>query len=302
MDDSKPRGVSVNSGTVPGTDQDQQEKRNGQPWRFSNREAMENNEHRIGTWKGLTLMRERAGSSRGVHRHDLHMLRLQTHGTTITEWRSQTHSGITVLQPGSLAVFAANARHGSCNSRPQRPEEDTEQIVALVTDTMLQEAAEAALLRAGGVRLQEKRIFRDLPLERMVWALHDAGVQKGPAGLLVGEMLSSAIALHLIGNHASGPAAVALKGGIPRHLLRRVLDYVEGHLEEDLSLSSLAKEATMSIFHFSRAFRQSTGQSPYLIVSVLVLLTRKVESVWVVFTAGVLELAASSIHLVQRLP
>jgi AraC family transcriptional regulator len=31
----------------------------------------------------------------------------------------------------------------------------------------------------------------------------------------------------------------------------------------DLSLSSLAQEATMSVFHFSRAFRQSTGQSRY---------------------------------------
>ena len=229
----------------------------------SNREAMEINDHRIGSWNGLTLMREREGSSRGVHRHDLHMLRLQTHGTIITRWRSQTDSGTTVLQPGNLAVFAANARHGSCISRPQRQEEVTEQIIALVTDAMLQEAAEAALLRAGSVRLAEKRVFRDLPLERLVWALRDAGVQKGPAGSLVGEMLSSAIAFHLIGNHVSGPSAVMHRGGIPRHQLRRVLDYVEGHLEEDISLSSLAKEAGMSLFHFSRAFRQSTDQSPY---------------------------------------
>jgi AraC-like DNA-binding protein len=224
---------------------------------------MEDNDHRIGSWSGLTLMRERGDSSRGVHRHDLHMLLLQTHGTTITKWRSQTDSGTTVLQPGSLAVFAANARHGTCASRPQKQEEETEQIVALVTDAMLQEAAEAALLPAGSVHLEEKRIFRDLPLERLVWALRDAGVQQGPAGRLIGEMLSSAIALHLIGNHVSGRPAAMHHGGIPRHQLRRVLEYVEGHLEEDLSLSLLAKEATMSIFHFSRAFRQSTGQSPY---------------------------------------
>ena len=84
----------------------------GRPVPLSNREAMENNDHRIGSWNGLTLMRERGDSSRGVHRHDLHMLRMQSHGTTITKWRSQTDSGTTVLQPGSLAVFAANARHG----------------------------------------------------------------------------------------------------------------------------------------------------------------------------------------------
>ena len=45
-----------------------------------------------------------------------------------------------------------------------------------------------------------------------------------------------------------------------------------------------------------------TRTTPGPVGIVLVLLTRKVESVWVVLTAGALELAASSIHLVQRLP
>jgi AraC family transcriptional regulator len=85
------------------------------------------------------------------------------------------------------------------------------------------------------------------------------GLQQSHADSLVGEMLSSAIALHLVGHYASVTAVIAHKGGIPRHLLRRLLDFIEGHLEHDLSLSSLADEAAMSIFHFSGAFRQSTG-------------------------------------------
>jgi AraC family transcriptional regulator len=281
MDDPKPLEVSMNDGTVPGIDPNEQEKRNGLPCAASNREAMENNDHRIGSWNGLTLMRESGDSSRGAHRHDLHMLRLQTHGTTITKWRSRADSGTTVLRPGSLAVFAANARHGSCNSRPRQPEEKSENIVALVTDTMLQAAGEAALLQAGSIRLQEKRVFRDPPLERMVCALRDTGMHQSPVGPLVGEMLSSAIALHLVGHHASIPEVVAHKGGIPRPQLRRVLDYVESYLEEDVSLSSLAREAAMSIFHFSRAFRQSTGQSPYQYV-----LHRRIERAKVLLRAG----------------
>lgn len=94
-------------------------------------------------------------------------------------------------------------------------------------------------------------------------------------------MLSSAIELHLIGNHVSGPSAVMHRGGIPKHQLRRVFDYVEGHLEEDLSLSSLAKEAAMSLFHFSRAFRQSTGQSPYQYA-----LHRRIERAKVLLRSG----------------
>jgi AraC family transcriptional regulator len=209
------------------------------------------------------------------------MLRLQTRGTTITKWRNKTDSGTTVLPPGSLAIFAAKARHGTCASQPQRQDEVTEQIVVLMTDTLLQEAAQTALPRAGSVHLQEKRIFRDLPLERLLWALHDAGTQKSLAGTLVGEMLSSAIALHLIGNHVSAPPAAISSGGIPRHQLRHVLDYVEGHLEENLSLSSLAKEAAMSLFHFSRAFRQSMDQSPYQYV-----LHRRIEHAKILLRSG----------------
>src|ERR1700761_8480598 len=114
---------------------------------------MDNYDHRIGSWNGLTLMCERGGSVRGVHRHDLHMLRLQTRGTTITKWRNKTDSGTTVLPPGSLAIFAAKARHGTCASQPQRQDEVTEQIVVLMTDTLLQEAAQTALPRAGSVHL-----------------------------------------------------------------------------------------------------------------------------------------------------
>jgi AraC family transcriptional regulator len=233
---------------------------------------MEQNDLQIGSWNGLTLVRELAGSSRGSHRHQFHMLRLQTRGATITEWRSLGDAGTTVLRPGNLAFFTASARHGTCNSRPHRSEEPNEQIVALISETMLQQAIEIASVTPECVRLEDKRIFRDRPLEHMVWALRDVGMQKSSTRRLLGETLSNAIALHLIGNHSSGSVAKDHKGGIPGPRLRHVLDYVEEHLEGDLSLSSLATEATMTVFHFSRAFRQSTGQSPYQYV-----LQRRIE-------------------------
>jgi len=223
---------------------------------------MEENHRRIGSWNGLTLMHELGGSTQGAHRHEFHMLRLQTRGTTVTEWRSQGETGSTVFQPGTLAVFPANVRHGTCNSRPYRSENPIEQIVALVSDTMLQQAVQIASLPATGVHLREQRTFRDRPLEHMIWALRGVEMQSS-TGLLLGETLSNAIVLHLLGNHSSVPTAMGHKGGIPTPRLRRVLDYVEDHLEGDLSLTPLAAEAGMSVFHFSRAFRQSTGQSPY---------------------------------------
>jgi AraC family transcriptional regulator len=41
-----------------------------------------------------------------------------------------------------------------------------------------------------------------------------------------------------------------------------VLDYIERHKREDLTIDSLAAAVFLSKYHFSRAFRAATGTSP----------------------------------------
>jgi AraC family transcriptional regulator len=50
--------------------------------------------------------------------------------------------------------------------------------------------------------------------------------------------------------------------GLSPQCLQRVRDYVEGHLDEDLSLTVLADIACLSPYHFSRSFKQATGVGP----------------------------------------
>lgn len=45
--------------------------------------------------------------------------------------------------------------------------------------------------------------------------------------------------------------------------LRRAVDYIEAHLDCDFSLTTLAREATMSRYHFARAFKAAFGQPPH---------------------------------------
>jgi len=45
--------------------------------------------------------------------------------------------------------------------------------------------------------------------------------------------------------------------------LQRVLEFVEANLETDISVDDLASVALVSKFHFSRAFRRATGQTPH---------------------------------------
>jgi AraC family transcriptional regulator len=55
-------------------------------------------------------------------------------------------------------------------------------------------------------------------------------------------------------------------GGLPLNRLRRVLEYIDSHLGDELSLAKLAAISGFSANHFASAFKASTGLSPRRLV------------------------------------
>ena len=53
------------------------------------------------------------------------------------------------------------------------------------------------------------------------------------------------------------------RGGLAPGALRRVMEYIDLHLCEDLALETLAAHAGLSTYHFARAFKQSVGMPPH---------------------------------------
>ncbi|HZC94642.1 MAG TPA: AraC family transcriptional regulator [Bradyrhizobium sp.] len=58
-------------------------------------------------------------------------------------------------------------------------------------------------------------------------------------------------------------AARPLRGGLPVWQQKRVADFIEEHLAEEISLAALAEFADLSLYHFARAFTQSFGMPPH---------------------------------------
>src|SRR3546814_19352397 len=54
-----------------------------------------------------------------------------------------------------------------------------------------------------------------------------------------------------------------MRGGLGAARLHRVIDYIEAHLSDDLSVRELATIAGLSAHHFGLAFRQSIGHPPH---------------------------------------
>jgi AraC family transcriptional regulator len=92
-----------------------------------------------------------------------------------------------------------------------------------------------------------------------------SGVQSAAAlDRMYGEALSTALAVHLLREYgATAPGPKRQYGRLPRKKLARALEYVQDQLEADLTVSGIAQAVGMSPDHFTRQFKESTGQSPY---------------------------------------
>jgi AraC family transcriptional regulator len=59
------------------------------------------------------------------------------------------------------------------------------------------------------------------------------------------------------------PSVKPLRGGLPVWRQKRVAEFIEEHLAEEISLAVLAELADLSLHHFARAFTQSFGVPPH---------------------------------------
>lgn len=76
-------------------------------------------------------------------------------------------------------------------------------------------------------------------------------------------------AVSLASNLAAHPAASSpqhVVGGLSLLQLRRVADFIETHLADDIDIGRLASVAGLSLWHFARAFKISTRVTPHQFV------------------------------------
>lgn len=86
----------------------------------------------------------------------------------------------------------------------------------------------------------------------------------GLGGKLYIESLTNLLAVHLIRNYStSKPRVFIYDGGLSERQLLQVTDFINENLNHKITVGNIAKSLDMSLFHFSRLFKQSMGISPY---------------------------------------
>lgn len=125
----------------------------------------------------------------------------------------------------------------------------------------------AVTLGESAVELVDPRCAVDRAVERLgraVLAELRAGL---PLARLRMDALGLELAVHLLRRHSSLAGTGRPRRREPAPLatwrLKRVLALVEARLGDDPSLAEMAAAAGVSAYHFLRAFRASTGQTPH---------------------------------------
>lgn len=86
------------------------------------------------------------------------------------------------------------------------------------------------------------------------------------AGRMLAETSSLLLAARLVHAHLEADGIrlpVHSLHPLDDRRLKRVIDYVEQHLTDDIAVTDLANVACLSIFHFTRAFSAATGIPPH---------------------------------------
>lgn len=188
------------------------------------------------------------------YREHLIIMRLGRPGTV--ECNIGGESSSEVFYPIELSFIASGDPYFA------RSKEESEALVLTLDPTFV-----SAVAHSGGlnrVELTSRKHFQDSQFEHLLWTLQSEMKAKCPSGRLFGESLATAISTHLLRCYSVIPfKEPSYRGGLSPPLLRRVVNYVKAHLDEDLTLRRLAKIAKMSPYHFARAFKESTGLSPH---------------------------------------
>ena len=134
---------------------------------------------------------------------------------------------------------------------------EVEFSVIAICPTLLQQTAQQQ-----AIELIPQLAIADPIIQQLALALK-LEIQTGcRSGRLYGESLGTALAARLVQNYAvSQPEFNA--SGLPQSQLAQVIDYMQTHLAQDISILDLATLTNMSKSHFSRSFKQSMGIAPY---------------------------------------
>jgi AraC family transcriptional regulator len=123
-------------------------------------------------------------------------------------------------------------------------------------------AFDQGLRAVGGLRSVEFG-GRDMVLYGLAQAIVATMERPGEGNALFADYAALAFHSHIIHAYGGTSALQRSPGGLAPWQMKRTIDFIDAHLNSDISIGQLAKECGLSARYFARAFKQSTGVPPH---------------------------------------
>lgn len=113
------------------------------------------------------------------------------------------------------------------------------------------------------VELLPQFALSDPLMRNIVLVLQQELLSPGFGGQLYLDSLLTTLCAHLLRHYCTQKPIKILSSSLSQTRLNRVIDYIEAHLAEDLTLMRLATVAQVSPNYFATQFKQSMGITPH---------------------------------------
>lgn len=161
-----------------------------------------------------------------------------------------------LIGPGNFCLTPAGGPVPAVRWRGER-----QVVVVELSPLLISSVAESHNLQS--FELVSRHAISDPQVTLLLLTLREELMSTTPSGNVYVDMIARATAIRLLRAHAISATLRTHRGGLSRPLLRRVIEYIDAHLDQDLGLRSLAAVSGLSEDHFARAFRESTGMPPH---------------------------------------
>jgi AraC family transcriptional regulator len=234
-------------------------------------------------WPGLRVERyQLEAMEMPAHFHEHHLLLLHQGSQPV---RSRRRTGSQVEEAEFRAGDAGLYPGGEYG--PLAWDGPTD-IIHLHLDAHLLEARARQSLDLTHFALRDRFRFEDGLLSQLGRQLLLAAGTETTLGQLYVESLATALTYHLIEHHATYERRIGGTGArLSAAVLARLDAYLEASCEQPITLEQLAYLANLSVFHFARRFKLTTGRAPYQYV-----LEWKIRRAQQLLRAGELPIAA----------
>lgn len=171
-----------------------------------------------------------------------------------TRWSGIAHTCRSV--PGHLMIMSAG--QDSCWDWTEEVDELHLFLDPALLDNLALEMGDRS------VRLIEGIGILDPALTDLALKINAELDRPGLCSRLYADSVAQLLALQLLRAHSTLSVPDSIRCvDLPAHKVRAALEFIDAHLERDLSLDAIAAAVDVSPFRFARGFKKATGQPPH---------------------------------------